>query len=123
VLRLLSFVTNEKVSMVHWWNDIDGKIEDNRRQCVLVSLYQPQISTWTSVGSNMGIQVDRLVTGQLLWHGLHHIKNYIKGKCVYVHNVNNKIENNIFIMFYSDTQYNRQLKLEMKHGWTDGQSS
>jgi hypothetical protein len=72
----------------------------------------------------MGIQGDRLVTDHLLWRGLHRIKkNYIKGKCVYVHNVSSKIENNIFIMFYSDTRYNRQLKLVVKHGWTNGQSS
>jgi hypothetical protein len=60
--------------MEHWCNDTDGKIEDNRRQSVLVSLCQPQISTWTSVGSNMGIQGDGLVNDHLLWHGLHHIK-------------------------------------------------
>jgi hypothetical protein len=29
VLRLLSFVTDEKVGMEHWWNDTVGKIEDN----------------------------------------------------------------------------------------------
>jgi hypothetical protein len=43
--------------------------------------------------------------------------------CVYVHNVSSKSENNIFIMFYTDSQYNRQLELDMKPGWTEWQSS
>ena len=82
MLRLFSFVKDEKVRMEHWWNDTDGKIED-RRQFALVSLCQPQISTWTSVGSNMGIQGDRLVTDHLLWNGVHHIKKLHKRKmCV-----------------------------------------